>query len=109
MAIVIILIGLAWLVWHAMYPHPAPAPTPPSAPPITAPPAAPTPSVATNAPLHPIEAVPSVAPSAAPLPLLADSDTAMKDAIAGVLGKSGGEDILQLREIITRFVATIDN
>lgn len=108
-AVVAILIGLAWLVWRAMYPHAALAPTTaPRAPAASAPPA-PSPAPAPGTPLHPIESVPSVAQQTTPLPSLADSDAAMKEAIAGVLGRSGGEDVLQLREIIARFVATIDN
>jgi len=107
-AIVVILIGLAWLLWRLMYPHAAPVPeAPAAAPPATATAATPTP--ASGAPLHPIESAGPVNPQATPLPALADSDTAMKDAITGVLGGSGGEDILQLREIVARFVATIDN
>lgn len=105
-AVVVILIGLAWLVWRAMYPHAGPAPTTAPATPAAS---APAPSPAPGTPLHPIESVPSVAPQTTPLPSLADSDAAMKDAIAGVLGRAGGEDVLQLREIIARFVATIDN
>lgn len=104
-AIVVVLIGLAWLVWRLMYPHAAPAPEPSTA----AAPSAATPTPPSGAPLHPIESVPSVTGQAAPLPALADSDAAMKDALAGVLGGSGSENILQLREIIGRFVATIDN
>ncbi|HEX8739251.1 MAG TPA: DUF3014 domain-containing protein [Casimicrobiaceae bacterium] len=106
-AIVVILIGLAWLVWRAMYPHAAPAPT--TAPPTPAASAPPASSPVPGTPLHPIESVPSVAPLTTPLPSLADSDAAMKEAIAGVLGRSGGEDVLQFREIVARFVATIDN
>lgn len=108
-AVVVVLIILAWLVWRAMYPHAALAPTTaPPAPAASAPPTA-SPAPAPSAPLHPIESVPSVAPQTTPLPSLADSDAAMKEAIAGVLGRGGGEDVLQLREIIARFVATIDN
>lgn len=107
-AVIVILIGLGWLLWRAMYPHSAPPPAAPAAAPVAAAPAPEAPA-APSGPLHPIEAMPSAAPSAEPLPTLADSDAAMKDAIAGVLGKAGGEDVFELGGIIPRFVATIDN
>ncbi|MBS0325129.1 MAG: DUF3014 domain-containing protein [Proteobacteria bacterium] len=106
-AIVVVLIGLAWLVWRLMYPHSAPVPAASTATPPAAAPAAAAPAPGT--PLHPIESVPVATPQTVPLPALADSDAAMKDAIAGVLGNSSGENVLQLRAIVGRFVATIDN
>ncbi len=61
---------------------------------------------------HPIEAVPpgdelSAAPPE-PLPALADSDGAMRDAMAGLFGRRL-EKFFNLQEIIHRFVATVDN
>ncbi len=61
---------------------------------------------------HPIEAVrpgdePGAEP-AEPLPALADSDAAMREALAGLFGRNL-EKYFNLREIIRRIVATVDN
>jgi len=61
---------------------------------------------------HPIEAVgtgsePS-AETAEPLPPLAESDGAMREALTGLFGRKL-EELFNLKEIIRRIVATVDN
>jgi Protein of unknown function (DUF3014) len=61
---------------------------------------------------HPIEAArPADEPAASsekPLPTLAESDGAMRDALAGLFGQKL-EEIFNLQNIIRRIVATVDN
>ena len=61
---------------------------------------------------HPIEAAAPPdekgAETAEPLPVLADSDGAMREALAGLFGRKL-EEFFNLQEIIRRIVATVDN
>jgi hypothetical protein len=54
---------------------------------------------------HPIE---PAAPPAEPLPSLAESDSAMRDALAGLFGQKV-EEFFNLQDIIHRVVATVDS
>jgi len=92
-----------WQQRHAAPPVIAQAP--PAAP--AAPGVAPQPNVAPPV-RHPIEAV---APhgEAAALPSLAESDTAMRDAISGLITAKAFEALVQSDRFVRRFVATVDN
>jgi hypothetical protein len=56
---------------------------------------------------HPIQE--PTTPTAAPLPALGESESAMHDALAGVVGNASFEQFFQPQGIVRRFVATIDN
>jgi hypothetical protein len=74
------------------------------APPAEVKPQTPAPA-SVEAPIeHPIEAPP--APS---LPALADSDSSVHGALAGLFGSPSFEQLFQPQDIIRRFVASIDN
>ena len=78
--------------------------------PVTAPPAAPqaqTPAPPSVAPSveHPVE----TAAPAAPLPSLADSDTAVRDALASLFGTPAFDALFRPQEMIRNIVATTDN
>ena len=101
---VIASIVLLWRRIHAPEQVATPAPSPPQA----AAPAAPAPS--TNAPQHPIEAAEATQPPASEaLPAIADSDSAMQDALASLFTGIPLDRVFHLQEIVPRFVATIDN
>lgn len=94
--VVAVLLGIgvgAWLLWPR---DRTPPPPPASAPAV---PAAP----ASTAPLHPVEA------PAEPLPALAQSDPALVEAIARLLGSEALRRFFEPEEIARRFVATVDN
>lgn len=55
--------------------------------------------------VHPIEA----APAAAPLPVLAESDSSVRESLSGVFGSSSFNQLFQPQDVIRHFVATIDN
>jgi hypothetical protein len=57
---------------------------------------------------HPIEPVRPTDEAAKPLPTLAESDGAMRDALAELLGQKL-EEFFNLQDIIRRVVATVDN
>jgi hypothetical protein len=59
---------------------------------------------------HPIEQAPAAAGQAAePLPPLDNSDTAMREALARVIGTARLNDTLMMQNIVYRIVATVDN
>ena len=99
---VIAAIVLVWRATHAPEPVSAPAPQRPAAP------AAATPAETT--PKHPIEAADATPPSATEaLPAVADSDAALRDAMASLFAGIPLDRVFHLQEIVPRFVATIDN
>lgn len=104
LAMIVAVVVAAWLVWRQMHPQP-PQATAPAAPSVQQP-AAPV----AAAPEHPIEAAGTGAPAQPPaLPALADSDSALQDAMAAIFGKAPLDRIFHLQQIVQRFVATIDN
>jgi Protein of unknown function (DUF3014) len=54
---------------------------------------------------HPIQA----APAAAPLPVLAESDSSVRESLSGLFGSSSFNQLFQPQDVIRRLVATIDN
>lgn len=78
------------------------------------PPAPPTRSEAPPAPeakaepaiRHPVQAAPS---SGKPLPSPGERDAAMQDALAGLFTQKSVEEFFELKEIIRRFIVTVDN
>jgi len=55
---------------------------------------------------HPVQAAPS---SGKPLPLPGESDAAMQDVLAGLFTGKLAEELFDLKEIVRRFVVTVDN
>jgi len=55
---------------------------------------------------HPVQAVPSTGKS---LPPLDESDAAMRDELAGLFTQKSSEEYFELKEIVRRFVVTVDN
>ncbi len=92
-------IAAAYYYWHLNEP-PLPAPSPRS----EAPPAPEAKAVPTIR--HPVQAAPS---TGKPLPSLGESDAAMQDALAGLFTRKSAEEFFDLREIVRRFVVTVDN
>ncbi len=104
LVVIVALVVAGVLAWRQMHPQ-APQLAPPPAPPASQA-AAP----AATGPEHPIEAAAGAAPAQeTPLPALADSDPALQDAMAAIFGKAPLDRIFHLQQIVTRFVATIDN
>jgi hypothetical protein len=101
-------LAVAWYVWQQRNAVPPAAPQAPVA-------QAPLPGVAPQPNLgpavrHPIESVaPPAAEAARPLPVLADSDADLREALAGLLSAGIVEQLLQPDRLVRRFVATIDN
>jgi hypothetical protein len=91
--------GIAWYL-HQQPDLVAPPPPAPAASAAPAQPAAPT--------HYPIEEAAPATP-AKPLPALDDSDAAAAEALAAVPGWSSLAELLQLKPLIRRIVATVDN
>ena len=106
-AFVLAAAGGAWWWWQAQtQPPPAPAAQAPAA---EQPAPEPTPPQAAE---HPIEASPAALASmgdASPLPTLADSDSALRTAIASLIGDGALVEFFHMTGIAARFVATVDN
>jgi hypothetical protein len=106
-AFVLAAAGGAWWWWRAQtQPPPAPAAQAPAA---EQPAPEPPPPQAAE---HPIEASPAALASmgdAAPLPTLADSDSALRTAIASLIGDGALVEFFHMTGIAARFVATVDN
>lgn len=104
LVMLIAIVAAGVLVWRNMHrPEPVTTPPPQAAAPQPAAPAA-------NAPKYPIEAASVTLPSmAAPLPVPADSDAALQDALAGLFTAVPLDRVFYLQQIVPRFVATIDN
>jgi Protein of unknown function (DUF3014) len=58
---------------------------------------------------HPVPDATDASAARAPLPPLADSDVALRDALAKVAGAEAVRDYLQPEEVVRRLVVTIDN
>jgi len=100
LAVVLGIVGsIAWYLYQPDAPPPAPPPQ--AATPAPAPPAAPT--------HYPIEDAAPAASPPKPLPALDDSDAAAQDALAGLVERQTLSDLFQLKGLIRRIVATIDN
>jgi hypothetical protein len=83
-----------------------PSPTPPEAPANIAatPPPAPAPEPAVR---HPLES--EAAPAAPSLPTLDNSDSMMRDSVAGLIGRKAFRENVIPGQLVRRVVATIDN
>jgi hypothetical protein len=99
-AAVVVAAAGTWYYLHARHAAPAPAPAV-SQPPVPAPPP-------DDAIQHPLAAADDSA-AKAPLPALNDSDAALSDALAGVIGPGALKDYLLPENIIRHIVVTIDN
>ncbi|MBI3777485.1 MAG: DUF3014 domain-containing protein [Gammaproteobacteria bacterium] len=92
-------IAAAYYYWRV---HEAPMPAPPpraEAP--TAPEPKPEPAIR-----HPIQAAPA---AGKPLPSPGESDPAMQDELTGLFTRKSTEEFFELKEIVRRFVVTVDN
>lgn len=90
-------IALFYYALQKMRPVPQ-RPVPPPAAAVPAP----------NAEVEPQARYP-IQPEEKPLPPLSESDAAMREAVAGLLGDRALEDLLVPKEIVRRVVATVDN
>ena len=100
-AVVIVIGGLtAYLFWPQSQPEPVHVQAPPPPPP---PPKIEAPKVVEAPP------APPPSPSLPPLPALADSDSFMINALAGLVGNKSLMKVFHTEKIIKRIVATIDN
>jgi hypothetical protein len=103
LVMIVAVVLAALLVWRGTHQEPPAVATPPPA----AAPSAPAPAAA--APKYPIEAATTTPPEfAAPLPDVADSDAALRDAMAALFAPPL-DRVFHLDQIVSRFVATIDN
>lgn len=99
-ALLIAIGAIAYYFWQRQ-----PAPEPVTAPPAAPQAQAPAPPSAAPSVEHPVE----TAAPAAPLPSLADSDPAVRDALAPLFGTSAFDALFRPQEMIRNIVATIDN
>jgi hypothetical protein len=97
LAVVAALAAIAAATWY-FWPRELPPP-----PPASVPAQADAPSVA-QGPRHPIEAIPDQ-----PLPPLKESDPALLESMARVLGSGAVQKFFNLESIVRNVVATIDN
>jgi hypothetical protein len=83
-----------------------PSPTPPgeSAPVAAAPPPAPAPEPAIR---HPLDT--EAQPPAPSLPTLENSDSMMRDSVAGLIGRKAFNEAVIPAQLVRRIVATVDN
>ena len=98
--------GGAWWWWQARTPPLPPASTTPAAEQAV------TESKVEAKIEHPIEAAPAAgagAGDAAPLPPLAESDSALRAAISGLVGEKALVEFFHMTGIAARIVATVDN
>lgn len=100
--LVLVAAAVGGIYWYLHQPQQEPPPQAAAAP---APAAQPVPP-----PSHyPIETPPPAASPAKPLPALEDSDAAAQEALGGLLGGLDPANLFQLKNLIRRIVATIDN
>lgn len=107
-AFVVVAAGAAWWWWQGR--------TPPAPPPVTEVPSAMQP--ATETPQaeakveHPIESAPAALEAggeASPLPPLAESDSALRSGLGGLVGEKALVEFFHMTGIAARIVATVDN
>ena len=91
-------IAAAYYYWQSHEPS-LPPPVSSEAPPVPA-------DKAEPVIRHPVQAAPI---SGEPLPPLRESDAAMQDALAGLFTRKFAEEFFDLKEIVRRFVVTVDN
>jgi hypothetical protein len=96
----LVIAGIAWYAAHRQPQAPQPEPSPVETP---APPAAPPQTSAEPQIRHPIEAPQNA------LPPLAESDSAIRDALASLVGDRSLLALLKLDTFVRRVVATVDN
>ena len=100
LAVVLGIVGsIAWYLYRPDAPPPAP-------PPQAAAPAPPQPATPTH---YPIEDTAPAATPPKPLPALDDSDAAAQEALAGLVEQQTLAELFQLKNLIRRIVATVDN
>ncbi len=99
--VVLVLGGIAAGYYYWQMQQVAPAPPVAEAPP-PAPPKPPEPQIR-----HPIQ--PPATPGEKPLPALGESDAAMAEALTGFFGAKRVEEFFDLKDIVRRFVVTVDN
>jgi hypothetical protein len=102
-AVAVVLLAAAGFAVYYFGPWNRPPVLPP-APRVEAPPPAPAPA-APQGPQNPIAA----GESPQPLPTVKESDPAMRDAIAGLVGADAFQRFFEPEDILHRIVATIDN
>jgi DUF3014 family protein len=93
--------GVIYYFWQLRVEPQRPAPTPASTPQVTPQPNA-EPRIE-----HPIEV--AGAPAAAPLPALAESDSSLQEALAGLFGGASFDLLFHPQDVVRHFVAAIDN
>jgi len=93
--------GGGYYVWNSMRTPEAPAPVASAPQPLGAPPAV--------TPEKPAVRLPEPPATPRPLPTLENSDSMMRESIAGLLGRKGFEDFVVPTDLIRRVVATVDN
>ena len=82
-----------------------PSPTPPDAPaPVASAPPAPPPEPAIR---HPLDT--AAEPPPASLPTLENSDSMMRESVAGLIGRKAFSDVVIPAQLVRRIVATVDN
>lgn len=99
-----LLVGALLAVAGALFYFWSQRPEPPPQPPKVEPQAAAPPTSAEPRIEHPIEA-----PAAEALPALADSDSPVRAALAGIFARAPFEQLFQSQDLVRRFVASIDN
>jgi hypothetical protein len=93
--------GAIYYFWQLRVEPQRPVPTPASTPQVTPQPNA-EPRIE-----HPIEVAGE--PAAAPLPALAESDSSLQEALAGLFGSASFDLFFHPQDIVRHFVAAIDN
>ncbi|MGE5241593.1 MAG: DUF3014 domain-containing protein [Bacteroidota bacterium] len=99
--VVLVLGGIAAGYYYWQMQQVAPAP-PVAEAPLPPPPPAPEPQIR-----HPIQ--PPATPGGKPLPPLDESDAAMVETLTGFFGEKRAEEFFDLKDIVRRFVVTVDN
>ena len=96
--------GGAWWWWQGRAPAPAPVAQAPATGALA-------PEAAKPPVEHPIEAAPAAlsAGEGQSLPALAESDSALRAAIVGLVGDKALVEFFQMTGIVAKFVATVDN
>lgn len=100
LVVVLVLLGGLAAVYYYWQSH-GPLPAPPV---IEAPPAPVT--KAEPAIRHPVQPVPA---TGKPLPSLGESDAALQEELAGLFTRKLTEELFDLKEVVRRFVVTVDN